>query len=86
MKKTLFVLLGIVFLASSPFLVSCKKQEAPEKAATGGYGEKAEEAGGYGEKAEEAVGYGKEKAAETGGYGEQTSGYGEEKGETGGYK
>jgi hypothetical protein len=76
MKKVLLVVLSIALLFSSAFLVSCKKQEAPEKAPpTGGYGE---------EKPAETGGYGEEKPA-AGGYGEETGGYGEQKGESGGY-
>ncbi len=74
MKKMILIVMGIVFLASSPFLVSCKKQEAPQKAEeAAGYGEEKaeEEAGGYGEEAEEeAGGYGEEAEEEAGGYGE----------------
>jgi hypothetical protein len=64
MKKVLMIVISIAILFSSPFIVSCKKQDTAEKAAeTGGYGEEAEEAAGYGEEAvekakEAAPGYG----------------------------
>jgi predicted lipid-binding transport protein (Tim44 family) len=70
MKKILLVLVGLAFLVSSPFLVSCKKQE-PAKKTTGGYGEKAKETvSGYGEMAEDAAEKAKETAA---GYGEEAA-------------
>ena len=63
MKKALLLLMSIVLVLSFS-LVSCKKQETPQKkeAPAAGYDEK---------KALEAPGYGEEIAPEAGGYGEE---------------
>ncbi len=63
MKKTLLLLMSIALVLSFS-LVSCKKQETPQKkeAPAAGYDEK---------KAPETPGYGEEIAPEAGGYDEK---------------
>lgn len=78
MKKALVLLMSITLVLSF-LLVSCQKQEAPQKEVTTPEQEIPQEpeappaAGGYGEEAPETPGYGEEKAPEAGGYGEKTA-------------